>query len=154
MRAALGEPSRRARSGRDLRATMTLAAAAVAALALAGCPHEVRAPEPDPALAVVAYRDALVAGRVDDAFALIHPDAREGMDLAAFRAFDARYHDAIVEQAERLVAAARAGTPEQRATVRTAAGDSTLLLTPEGWRLTAPVGAGSSPPEPAAEAAP
>lgn len=144
-----GEEGARERRGRA--AALLLAGA----LALGGCPHEVRAPEPDPALAVVAYRDALVAGRVEAAFALIHPDAREGMDLAAFRAFDARYHEALVEQAERLVAAARAGTPEQRATVRTAAGESSLVLTADGWRLTMPVGAGSpaatAAPEPAAD---
>lgn len=112
--------------------------------ALGGCPvpHAV-APEPDPALAVAAYRDALVEGRVADAFALVHPDAREGLDLEGFTMLYRGHRAALVAQAERLVTLARSGPPSERAVVTHRLGTSELVRTPEGWRLTAPVGAGA-----------
>ncbi len=114
---------------------------ALAAILLAGCPQYTRPPEPDPVAAVVAYRDALVEGRPADAFALIHPDAREGLDEAGFGALYKRHRETLVAQAEGLVVRARATLPEQRATVRAGDTVSRLLHTAEGWRLLKPVGA-------------
>lgn len=115
------------------------------AFALGGCPvPHTAAPEPDPALAVAAYRDALVDGRIADAFALIHPEAREGLDLEGFTMLYRGHRAALVEQAERLVALARSGPPAERAVVTHRLGTSELVRTPDGWRLTAPVGGGGS----------
>jgi len=113
----------------------------VALALLCGCPAASAPVEPDPADAVAAYRDALVAGRPREAFSWIHPDAREGLDEAGFEALYARHRDALVAQAEELVRVARASPPRQRARVATDRGDVLLDETPEGWRLLAPVGA-------------
>jgi len=124
------------------RRTRRVTAAALAlALVTTACPREVRrAPEPDPAAAVVVYRDALLGNDPDLAFAMIHPDAREGLDADAFRSLFARHRDALIEQAERLVAIARSAPPREEALVETSTGPVRLVRTPEGWRLTVPVG--------------
>ena len=96
--------------------------------------------ELDPALVVVAYRDALVQGRARDAFAWIHPDAREGLDAQAFEALYQRHREALIAQAEELVQLAREMAPTQRARVHTDRGDVLLDKTVEGWRLLGPVG--------------
>lgn len=114
------------------------------ALGVAGCPSA-SAPlepslEPDAVRALELYRDALVGGRPKDAFALIHPDAREGLDEARFVALYERHKDALVEQAERVVAKARKERPVERAQVHTDMGPVELERTPDGWRLRDPVG--------------
>lgn len=110
------------------------------AAALAGCPSASLPADPDPVAAVTAYRDALVAGHAREAFAWIHPEAREGLDEAGFEALYARHRDALVAQAEELVRVARANPPRQRAKVSTDRGDVLLDKRPEGWRLLGPVG--------------
>jgi len=114
---------------------------ALASLLVVGCPSASAPVEPDPADAVSAYRDALVAGRPREAFAWIHPDAREGLDEAGFEALYARHREALVAQAEELVRVARQSPPRQRARVTTDRGDVLLDKTPAGWRLLGPVGA-------------
>jgi len=114
-------------------------------MASAGCPQQLRAPEPDPVAAVAAYRDALAEGRPRDAFVLIHPDAREGLDLEGFLVLYSGHRDALVEQAERLLALARASAPEERARVMTRLGPVELVRTDAGWRLDRPVGATVDP---------
>lgn len=113
----------------------------VVALHLTACPSA-SAPisdEPDPVLAVVAYRDALAEGRPRDAFRWIHPDAREGLDEAGFEALYQRHRDALVAQADELVKLAKASPPTQRAKVGTDRGDVLVDRTPVGWRLVHPV---------------
>ncbi len=122
---------------------------AFAATLLAACSAPTRAPEPDPADAVAAYHRALVEGRPGEAFGLLHPDAREGLDRAGFEALYARQRDALLAQAERLLTLARASRPEQRARVVVGDTEAELVLTDEGWRLTAPVGARPPPDAPA-----
>lgn len=112
----------------------------VALALLGGCPAASAPVDPDPADAVAAYRDALVAGRPREAFTWIHPDAREGLDEAGFEALYARHRDALVAQAEELLRVARTSPPRQRARVSTDRGDVLLDQTPEGWRLLGPVG--------------
>lgn len=111
------------------------------ALLLAACPTASApiADEPDPVLAVMAYRDALAEGRPRDAFRWIHPDAREGLDEAGFEALYTRHRDALVAQAEELVKLAKAAPPTQRAKVATDRGDVLVDRTPAGWRLVHPV---------------
>jgi len=120
------------------------------AVALVACPGAeiVREPalEPDAVRALELYRDALVAGRPGEAFALVHPDAREGLDERAFVTLYQRHKDALVAQAEQLVARARAARPLERAEVRTDRGTAVLERTPDGWRLVAPVGLPIEPP--------
>lgn len=122
---------------------------AVLLSALVACPGAdvVREPslEPDAVRALELYRDALVAGRPADAFALIHPDAREGLDERAFTTLYGRHKDALVAQAEGLLARARAARPVERAEVRTDRGTALLERTPEGWRLVSPVGIAPAP---------
>ena len=113
------------------------------AAALAGCPSASLPVDPDPVAAVTAYRDALLAGRPREAFAWIHPEAREGLDEAGFEALYARHRDALVAQAEERVRVARASPPRQRAKVSTDRGDVLLDKGPEGWRLLGPVGGSS-----------
>ncbi len=130
-------------ASRVARAALALAALAALALAvsLGGCPDaRTRAPEPDPAAAVVAYRDALAQGRPADAFALIHPSAREGLDLEGFQALYRRHRDTLIAQAEGLVARVGRSAPRERATVAVGRGVAQLVRTREGWRLSRPVG--------------
>ncbi|PKN55743.1 MAG: hypothetical protein CVU56_20020 [Deltaproteobacteria bacterium HGW-Deltaproteobacteria-14] len=117
-------------------------AACLLLLGGAGCPRDVHAPEPDPVAAIAAYRDALAEGRPRDAFALIHPDAREGLDLEGFLVLYSGHRDALLEQAERVLALASDAPPEQRARVMTRLGPAELVKTEEGWRLDRPVGTG------------
>jgi hypothetical protein len=129
-----------------------LAALAVSMLALAGCPsgpavREDLALAPDPIAALTAYRDALGAGRLADAFAFIHPEAREGLDLGGFSALYGRHKEALIAQAEALLARARASKPAQRARVTTSQGEVELERTPEGWRLLTPVGPAAAAPD-------
>lgn len=109
-----------------------------------GCPAAGVAPEPsaepDAVAALQLYRDALVADRPLAAFELIHPDAREGMDARAFQSLFERHKAALVEQADRVLAIAKKSRPSERAQVRTDRGVVELERTPEGWRLTSPVG--------------
>lgn len=122
-----------------------LFASSALALLLGGCPSASAPRDPDPALAVLAYRDALVAGHPADAFRWIHPDAREGLDQAGFEALYQRHREALVAQAEELVRQVQAAPPAQRARVRTDKGDLLLDHGPEGWRLLQPVGPGAPP---------
>jgi len=112
--------------------------------ALAACPSAGVAPEPsaepDALRAIELYRDALVANRPLEAFELIHPDAREGMDAHAFQTLFERHKDALVEQAERVLATAKRSHPSERAQVNTDRGVVELERTSDGWRLVAPVG--------------
>ncbi len=108
---------------------------------LGACPAASTPREPDPAQAVIAYRDALVAGRPREALSWIHPDAREGLDERGFEALYQRHKDALIAQAEDLVRLVRSAPPAERARVRTDKGDALLVKEPAGWRLLAPVGA-------------
>lgn len=145
-----------------LRAAVTLLGTCLATAWLAACATTSAAPEglePDPVLAVQAYRDALVEGRPRDAFTWIHPDAREGLDLARFESLYRQHKDALVTQAEELLRLARSRPPAQRARVTTDRGDVLLERGDEGWRLLAPVGhtepeGALAPPGPAPRAAP
>lgn len=116
----------------------------VLAFLLSACPEAGVAPEPslepDATHALELYRDALVHDRPLEAFELIHPDAREGMDARAFQTLFERHKDALVEQAERLLTTARASRPRERAQVKTDKGVVELEKTPEGWRIVTPVG--------------
>ena len=118
--------------------------AVLAATLLSACPAAdvVREPalEPDAVRALELYRDALVAGRPQDAYALIHADATEGLDVRAFAALYDRHKDALVAQAERILAAAKAEHPIERAEVATDHGTAVLERTKAGWRLVEPVG--------------
>lgn len=120
----------------------TAACLVLLAGAVSGCPRDVHAPEPDPVAAIAAYRDALAEGRPRDAFALIHPDAREGLDPEGFDVLYSGHRDALLEQAEKILALARASSPQERARVMTRLGPAELVRTGEGWRLDRPVGTG------------
>ncbi|MFO0748348.1 MAG: hypothetical protein U1F43_22200 [Myxococcota bacterium] len=119
---------------------LTLASAPL----LAACPGAALAPEPslepDAVKTLELYRDALVAGRPRDAFELVHPDAREGLDARGFEVLYERHKDALVAQAEQVLAAARKERPIERAQVQTDKGVVELERTPAGWRLREPVG--------------
>ena len=103
-------------------------------------PAATLAPEPDPLTAVEAWHAALVDDRPRDAFRLLHPDATEGLDEAGFVALFERQRDALVDQAAALLEVARNSPPVERAVVRVGELDTTLIRTPEGWRLDAPLG--------------
>lgn len=121
--------------------------AALVLLSASGCPtpglQTEPSLEPDAVHTLELYRDALVTGRPDDAFELIHPAAREGLDARGFEALYERHKDALVAQAERLVAVAKKHKPVERAEVQTDKGTVALERTSEGWRLTEPVGGGA-----------
>lgn len=145
-----------------VRAALTPLIALLVATCAAACASASPAPdglEPDPVLAVQAYRDALVEGRPRDALTWIHPDAREGLDAAAFESLYRQHKDALVAQAEELLRLARSRPPSQRARVATDKGDVLLERSDAGWRLLAPVGHVASegplaPAGPAPKAAP
>ncbi len=147
------DPMRRSRSN----LCVLTAALAASLISLAGCPSGLAVRDdlafaPDPVAALAAYRDALGTGRLADAFAFIHPEAREGLDLAGFSALYARHKDALLTQADALLERACAAKPAQRARVRTNQGEVELERTPEGWRLLTPVGP-AVPAQPDADAA-
>lgn len=135
---------------------LALALTALSTLA-AGCPASAPAPrceapaglsagcEPDPTLALVAYRDLLVQDRPREAFTWLHESATEGLDADGFAQLFAKHRDALIAQAEALIALARSQPPEELARVRTDAGEVLVVKTRDGWRLIAPPG----PVEPA-----
>jgi hypothetical protein len=134
-------------------------ALAVPAL-LAGCPTAATAPrceapdglgagcEPDPTLALIAYRDLLVQNRPREAFTWLHESASEGLDADGFAQLFAKHRDALIAQAESLIALAQSRPPEEVARVRTDGGEVLVVKTPDGWRLSAPPGP-AGPIEPA-----
>ena len=93
--------------------------------------------EPDAVIAL--WRDALVQGRPGDAFALLHPEAREGMDEAAFVLFYERQRTLLVSQANALLQSISQGVAVEQARVEL--GDQEVLLERRGgrWLLLAPV---------------
>jgi hypothetical protein len=103
------------------------------ATAPAPCPEGACAE--DPVTTLTRYRDALVEGRPREAFALIHPDAREGLDEAQFEILYARHADRLIAQAEALLLQANAAPPVMRATVDTDRGPIILELTEDGWKV-------------------
>jgi hypothetical protein len=101
--------------------------------------HTVPEP-PDPVATLELYRDALIEKRPREAFAMIHPDAREGLDEAQFEALYAVEAPLLIAEAEALVAKAQTSAPRMRALVHTGAGELLLELTPSGWRVLHPLG--------------
>ncbi|MCB9729472.1 MAG: hypothetical protein H6746_13455 [Deltaproteobacteria bacterium] len=105
-------------------------------LAWGACaPRDTAPRRADPAEVVLAWHSALVEGRPRDAFALLAPEARDGLDEAAFVALYERRRDALVAQAEELVRAVRVQRPDERAWVASAGETLEVVLTTEGWRL-------------------
>ncbi|MFT7580651.1 MAG: hypothetical protein ACI9MR_002324 [Myxococcota bacterium] len=107
---------------------------------LSGCPEAQLVAELRPVHVLERYRDALIDGRLAEAFSYIHPEAREGMDLDGFELLYARHRDALVAQAEGLVSVGQASEPVVHAWVDTDKGRVELVRTLEGWRLMEPVG--------------
>ena len=101
--------------------------------------------EPDPVIAVQRYRDLLVASRPREAFTWLHPDATEGLDADGFALLFERHADALIAQAEELLAQARAAAPTLVARVKTDHGEVVVERTPEGWRMRNPVPPAPSP---------
>lgn len=118
-----------------------------------GCSGPTRAPEPDPVVIVAAWHDALAEGRPRDAYVLLHPDAREGLDEAGFVALFERQRQALVTQAAALLEVARGAEPRRRAVVTVGETRCELVHTAEGWRLTAPVSGQPGPSGPPAAVA-
>lgn len=114
-------------------------AVAVLTFSVSGCPGAQPVNEPAPGAVFERYRAALVEGRLGEAFAYLHPDAREGLDLDGFKQLAARHLDALVARADALIAASRAGTPTLKATIATDRGEVEAIKTDAGWRLTAPI---------------
>lgn len=124
---------------------------------LTGCPATAPAPrceapaaqsmgcEPDPTQALIAYRDLLVQNRPREAFTWLHESATEGLDADGFAQLFAKHRDALIAQAEGLIALAQSQPPEELARVKTDAGEVLVVKTRDGWRLSAPPG----PVEPA-----
>lgn len=139
------------------RAAARTAAGLSALLAFSACPASLPTPrcdappglnagcEPDPTLALIAYRDLLVANRPREAFTWLHESATEGLDADGFAELFAKHRDALIAQAEALIAIAQSQPPEELARVKTDAGEVLVVKTRDGWRLSAPPG----PVEPA-----
>jgi uncharacterized protein YndB with AHSA1/START domain len=98
-------------------------------------------PDPDPAAIVVLWQRALVEGRLEEAYALLHPSARSDLDLEGFRALVRRHREALLDRAAELAALATTTAPAIRAHVMVDDRDAELTRTPGGWRLVRPVGA-------------
>ncbi len=105
-----------------------------------GCPprQTVAAPS-DPVGVLTAWRDALVGGRVEDAYSLLGADLRRRITLDAFRVLYARQRADLLDQAKSLLAQAETTPPSQRATVVIGQTTVRLVRDPSGWRLTRPV---------------
>lgn len=130
------------------RHTLFVAALAVVTLLGGACATVTRAPEPDPVAALEAWHDALVRDDPRAAFALLDPDAREGLDSDGFVALYQRQKAALISQAERLLQRVRSQPPRERARVKMGESVAELERTAEGWRLVAPIRAPASAPSP------
>lgn len=89
---------------------------------------------------VVRWHAALVAGDPVAAYGLLAPEARSGFDAEEFVALYASHRDALVAEAERLLAITRAQPPSEAAWVDVAGRRFELLRTRDGWRVTTPRG--------------
>lgn len=113
--------------------------ALIVALALAGCgPRALVSAEPDLGEVVLAWERALVEGRPRDAFALLSPDARDGLDEAGFVSLYERRRDALIDQAHDVARAVRIQRPDERAWVSVGEESYELVMTREGWRIVGP----------------
>ncbi len=101
--------------------------------------------EPDPVIAVQRYRDLLVASRPREAFTWLHPEATEGLDADGFALLFERHADALIAQADELLAQARTAAPTLVARVKTDNGEVVVERTAEGWRMRNPVPAAPVP---------
>ncbi len=111
---------------------------------VSACASSPSVPEPvraDPIATLEQYRDALVEKRPREAFALIHPDAREGLDEVQFEALYEAQAPLLIAEAEAFVVKAQASAPTMRSRVHTSAGELVLELTPAGWKILHPLGA-------------
>jgi hypothetical protein len=116
--------------------------------ALASCaPRAAVQSEPDLGQVVLAWERALVEGRPRDAFALLSPDARDGLDEAGFVSLYDRRRDALIEQAHEVALAVRLQRPEERAWVSVGDESYEVVMTRDGWRV---VGPGATDPARAA----
>ena len=111
----------------------------VALCVFSGCltPYVPEMGEPD--AVITLWRDALVQRRPRDAFALLHPDAREGMSEAAFVLYYERQRALLVDQANALIQSARQGAAVERAWVEVAGHEVLLERRGGRWLLLAPV---------------
>lgn len=115
---------------------------------LAGCAGPAqRAPDPDPAEVVRAYHRALHEGRPDQAWALLDTAARDGLDEAGFVELYARQREALVAQAEALVAVVDAAPAAETAQVLVGDVELTLVRSRDGWQVRR-IGAGPAAPGP------
>lgn len=91
--------------------------------------------EPDLGQVVLAWERALVEGRPHDAFALLSPDARDGLDEAAFVSLYERRRDALIAQAAQVALAVRMQRPDERAWVSVGDESYEVVMTRDGWRV-------------------
>ncbi len=95
-------------------------------------------PEPDLGQVVLAWERALVEGRPRDAFALLSPDARDGLDEAGFVSLYERRRDALIAQARQVALAVRVQRPDERAWVSVGDESYEVVMTRDGWRVVGP----------------
>lgn len=111
-------------------------ATAMASMACSAATHQ---PETDPRHVVEAWHDALDTGNVSDAWALLHPTARQGLTKEQFAALVSRQRAALLEQAQALLNTVRKDEPTQKAFVSIGDTEAMLVMTDDGWRLVAPI---------------
>ncbi len=111
-------------------------ASVLALCCLAACPSPaMRAPDPDPADVVRAYHRALHGERPAEAWSLLAESARDGLDEAGFVELYARQREALLAQADALLAVVEAAPAAETARVVIGDTELTLVRTRAGWRV-------------------
>ena len=101
---------------------------------LAGCGSSSTAPPKGPKETLTAYAQALEAGRIRDAYALLSDEAKKSMPFEAFERMVKENPDEVRDIASALTRPA--GPPLVRATVTAPGGESLVLIYEDGqWRV-------------------
>ena len=91
--------------------------------------------EPQPIDILLSWSEALDAGRAREAWLLLAPNAREGLDEQAFGELVVRDGDELLSRASELIAWAERHPPAERAVVDYGDRRFHLVRTVHGWRI-------------------
>ena len=109
-------------------------------LGLAGCAGAHAQRDANPIDALVAWTEALELGHPHEAWALLAPPAREGLDEQEFVELFTGRREELLERARRLLSWARTHPAAEWAEVSVGSERLQLVRTREGWRIVGAIG--------------
>jgi hypothetical protein len=113
-------------------------------LGVTGCSGAHAQRDANPIDALVAWTEALEAGHPHEAWALLAPAAREGLDEREFVALFTERRGGLLERARQLLSWARTHPAAEWSEVSVGSDRLRLVRTRDGWRIVGPTGTGGA----------